>query len=211
MVRRLLPVAVALLLVTSGCVGLITGETVTFEASPATVSDSTLDSTGYELNNATQANVTRDVTVAGQDRTVRLVTERRQYTRSGSLLGVEVVELSRFVVVSVPSATVAGQTLNPAADWANRRVLEAVQGQTGSIDDVESAGNRTVRALGADRQVSEYTGTTEVAGQSIDVRLHLVSFQHEGDIVIGVAVHPETVDETDAVDDLLSGLQHGGD
>jgi hypothetical protein len=211
MARRLLPVAVALLLVTSGCVGLITGETVTFEASPATVSDSTLDSTGYELRNATQANVTRDVTVAGQDRTVRLVTERRQYTRSGSVFGVEVVELSRFVVVSIPSATVAGQTLNPAADWANRRILEAVQGQTRSIDDVEPAGNRTVRVLGEDRRVSEFTGTTEVAGQPLDVRLHIVGFQHEGDIVIGVAVHPENVGETDAVDDLLFGLRHGSD
>lgn len=211
MSRRLLPVAVALLLVTSGCVGLITGETITFEASPATVSDSTLDSTGYELQNATQANITRDVTVAGQDRTIRLVTERRQYTRSGSVFGVDVVELSRFIVVSMPSATVGGQTLNPAADWANRRVLEAVLGRTSGTDDVEPAGNRTVRALGADRRVSEFTGTTQVAGQSLDVRLHLVSFEHEGDVIIAVAIHPENTDETDAVDDLLTGLRHSGD
>ncbi|MEF8827876.1 MAG: DUF6517 family protein [Haloarcula sp.] len=211
MSRRLLPVAVALLLVTSGCVGLITGETVTFEASPATVSDSTLDATGYELQNATQVNVTRDVTVAGQDRTIRLVTERRQYTRSGTVFGVDVVELSRFVVVSMPSATVGGQTLNPAADWANRRVLDAVRGQTRGVDDVEPVGNRTVRVLGEDRRVSEFTGTTQVAGQSLDVRLHLVSFEHEGDVIIAVAVHPENADEADAVDALLSGLQHSGE
>jgi len=210
MTRRLLPVAVAVLLVVSGCVGLITDETVTFEASPATVSDSTLDSTGYQLQNAAQENVTREVTVAGQDRTVRLVNERRQYTRSGSIFGIDIVELSRFIAISTPGANVAGQTLNPANDWSNRRVIETVSDQTGRIDDIEPAGNRTVQALGDSRRVSTFTGTSEVAGQEIDVRLHVASFEHEGDVVIAVGVHPENVEEADTIDDLLSGLQHTG-
>ena len=155
MSRRLLPVAVALLLVTSGCMGLITGETVAFDASPATVSDSTLDSTGYELRNASQRNITRTVSVAGQERTIRLTNEWRQYSRSGTILGIEVGELSRFVVLSTPTA--------------------------------------------------------EVAGQPVDVRVHVASFTHEGDVIVAIGVHPERLDETDNIDDLLSGLQHSGD
>jgi len=211
MSRRLLPVAVALLFVTSGCVGLITGETVTFAAEPATVSDSTLDETGYELQNASQRNVSESVTVAGQERTLRLTNEWRQYTRSGTILGVEVVEISRFVVLSTPTAEVAGQDLNPAADWSNRRVISEMRDRTGLVPDLEAEGNRTVQALGESRRVSTYTGTAQVLGQPVDVRVHVASFTHEGDVVVAVAVHPEDLDETDTVDALFSGLQHSGE
>ena len=64
--RVILTAVVALLVVSSGCVGLITGETVEFEASGASVGDSSLDSTGYELNNSTEREITRDVSFLGQ-------------------------------------------------------------------------------------------------------------------------------------------------
>jgi len=122
-----------------------------------------------------------------------------------------VVELSRFVVLSTPTGGVAGQDLNPAADWSNRRVISEMRDRTGLVPDLEAEGNRTVQALGESRRVSTYTGTAQVLGQPVDVRVHVASFTHEGDVVVAVAVHPEDLDETDTVDALFSGLQHSGE
>lgn len=206
--RLVLAALVSLLIVSAGCTGLITGETVEFDASPATVDDATLESTGYEETNTSEQTVTRDVEFAGQERTIRIVNQLAQYTRDGSIGPIEIPELSRFVVVSSPGATAAGQTLNPAADWSNREVLDQLP--TGQITDIERDGNRTTQSLGDSRTVGMFTGTTEMQGQEVDMRMHVASFEHEGDVIIILGVHPEQINEEEAVDELFGGLEHSG-
>lgn len=244
--RIVLTAVVALIVVSSGCVGLITGDTVEFEANESSVSDSALDSTGYELNNSTERSITREVSFFGQERTIRILNQVKRYTSGGSLAAAtgnetvagnetladservannetlqgavenetgnttDVPGLKRFVVVSSPGANVLGQTLNPAAGWSNERILDQVAGQTGQLNNLEQDGSRTAESLGEERDITEFTATTEVEGREIDVRVHVVSFEHEGDVVIAVAVHPEEFDETDNVDELIGGIEHSG-
>lgn len=226
--RVILPALVALLLVSSGCVGLVTGETVAFEASEGTVSDSALESTGYEASNTTQRAITRDVSFFGQERTVRIVNQVARYTKDGSLADASgnetlsravesgqvesttVPDLSRCIVLTSPGAEVAGQTLNPAGSWSNERIFQEIADQTGQLDNLEQSGSRTTDALGDSRQVTEFTATTEVQGREVEVRAHVVSFEHEGDVVIAVGVHPEELDEEENIDELLGGLEHSG-
>lgn len=240
--RIVLTAVVALMVVSTGCVGLITGDTVEFEANESTVSDSALDSTGYELNNSTERSITREVSFFGQERTIRILNQVNRYTSGGSLAAAtdnetvagnetlpdservannetlqstvenetDVPGLKRFVVVSSPGANVLGQTLNPAAGWSNERILDQVAGQTGQLSNLEQDGSRTAESLGEERDITEFTATTEVEGREIDVRVHVVSFEHEGDVVIAVAVHPEEFDETDSVDELIGGIEHSG-
>ncbi|MFC7020525.1 MULTISPECIES: DUF6517 family protein [Haloarcula] len=204
----LLTALVALLVVSSGCVGLITGETVAFEAEPAAVDAAALETTGYDEARAEAQTVTRNVSVVGQQRTVRITNHVAEYNRSVDLGPLGEVEFARLVLLSTPGATVAGQSLNPLASQSNRRLVERLVQRSGRISDVESQGNRTVQILGEDRTVSEFTGTSEVQGQEIDVRLHVSSFEHEGDVVVAIAVHPERIDERDRVDTLLGAIQH---
>ena len=232
--RVILTTVVALLVVSSGCVGLITGETVAFEANNATVEDEALSSTDYELNNSSTRSLTRDVEFFGQERTIRVVNEIQRYTSNGSLADIadnetmgnnetlrdaaanetggdgEVAGLKRFVVVSSPGATVAGRSLNPAASWSNERILEQVADQTGQLNDLESDGNRTIESLGEEREVSAFNATTQIKGREVEVRAHVVSFEHEGDVVIAVAVHPAEIDEQDNVDELIGSIEHSG-
>lgn len=237
--KFLLTAVVALLVVSTGCVGLITGETVEFEASNATVADDAAESSGYGLNNSTQREITRDVSFLGQERTIRVVNHVNRYTKNGTLGGnateaVESVEnetlqravengsvqqavgnesvsapdAARFVVVSSPGAKVLGQTLNPAASWSNDQILQQVSEQTGKLDNVEFQENRTTESLGDSRTVSEFAATTEIRDRNVDVQVHVTSFEHEGDVIIAVAVHPEAMDEEDAVDEMLAGIEH---
>ncbi|MFB6222052.1 MAG: DUF6517 family protein [Haloarcula sp.] len=212
MQRGLLTALVGLLVVSSGCVGLLTGETVEFDASPASVDDSALEETGYEQTMADEQTIERTVTVAGQERTVRVTNQMRQYQRGIDLGPLGEVEASRFVVFSTPSASVAGQALNPAADWSNERLVEEVASRNSQIDDVQFERNRSVDALGESREVSVFSGTTTIEGQEVDVLIHLASFEHDGDVVVAVGIYPERVDgrESDRVDTMLGGLSHTG-
>ncbi|MBV0901981.1 DUF6517 family protein [Haloarcula salina] len=210
MAHRWLLVAVSLLIVTSGCSGLITGETLTFESSPASVSSDALQETGYEETVANESTIERTVTVAGQERTVRITNHIRQYQRGMELGPVGEVTAGQFIVLSTPSASVAGQPLNPAASWSNQRLVREVASRSRGVSDVQFERNRTVQSLGDSREVSVFSGTTTIEGQEVDVLVHLASFEHEGDVVIAVAVYPETIDEGERVDTLLSGLTHSG-
>ncbi|MBX0294648.1 DUF6517 family protein [Haloarcula nitratireducens] len=208
--KPLLGVLVALLVVSSGCVGLITGETVAFESAPTSVDDSVLESTGYELTNSTEQNVTRTVEFAGQERTIRVVSHVDQYRRGIDFGPLGTVQLSRFVVVSTPNAEVAGQSLNPAAQWSNREVVAQVAARAGGVRDIQFESNRTTQSLGESRQVSTFSGVMTVFGQEIDVRMHAASFEHEGDVIVVFAVHPDEIDEQARVDTMLRGLEHEG-
>ena len=208
--RILVSVAVALLVVTSGCVGLVTGDTVEFEAADASVADNVLESTGYELQNSSSQNVTRDVSFAGQERTIRVENKLSDYSKGVDFGPLGEFETARFTLLSTPGAQVAGQTLNPAADWSNQRIADQLANRNGDIDDIQRENNRTTQSLGDTRTVTEFSGTTTVAGQDVDMVVHVASFEHDGDIIIAVGAHPERIDETDNIDTMLGGLEHSG-
>jgi len=209
-------------------VGLITGETVEFEATEGSVDDAEVDSADYTQNNSSERSITRDVTFLGQERTIRIVNQVNRYTKNGTLAeatgnetlaqAVErgrtnvtsVPDLARFVLVSSPGAKVLGQTLNPAASWSNERILEEVADQTGQLNGPDKEDTRTVESLGEERNVTEFSATTEIKGKEVDVRAHVVSYEHEGDVIIAVGVHPEAMDEEDNVDELVEGIEHSG-
>ncbi|KAA9398043.1 hypothetical protein Har1130_05760 [Haloarcula sp. CBA1130] len=210
--KGILTLLVGLLVVSSGCVGLLTGETVEFDSSPASVSDSALEETGYEQSMADEQTIERTVTVAGQERTIRVTNHVRQYQRGIDLGPVGEVNAGSFIVFSTPSASVAGQTLNPAASWSNERLVEEVASRNDQINDVQFQRNRSVESLGDTREVSVFSGTTTIEGQEVDVLIHLTSFEHEGDVVVAVAVYPERINDRESprVDTLLGGLSHSG-
>jgi hypothetical protein len=79
---------------------------------------------------------------------------------------------------------------------------------TSGLSNVQFEANRTVEFLGADRTVSEYSARQTMGGVETNVTIHLAIAEHDGDNVIGVALHPERVDERARVNELLAGLRH---
>jgi len=103
----------------------------------------------------------------------------------------------------------AGQTMNPAADWSERRVLTEVAQQYASLTDISHVDNRSLAILGEARTVEQFAGTTTVGNDEIDVFIHVTKFTHDGDVVVGIGVHPSSFpDEQDRQDDMFSGIQH---
>ena len=208
--RRLGTVLLVALVLTSGCLSVVTGGTATFTSEPATVSEPTLEGTGYSLDRRTTMNESRNFSVAGQERTVRVSSHLAQYHRNVSLGPLGEYELARFVVLSTPAVDVLGRTFNPVGDWSERRIVRQLSSQYDGLSDVSHVNNRSVRVLGESRSVSKFSGrATAVGGQKIDVVLHVTKFRHGDDFVLAVGIHPARLpDEQGRVDELLRGVEH---
>lgn len=208
--RTVAALAVATLLLTSGCIGFLTGsESLSFESEPVGVTDAALEETGYTEQRTTAVAQNRTFSVAGQERTVEVTNHLAEYSRAAdTLFGDQ--QVSRFTAFSTPQVNIAGQgPFNPVSDLSDRELALRLQQQYDSIENVRFESNRTVSTLGTETTVSKFRADATLAsGESVEVFMHITKFKHEGDYVIAVAVHPTQVDEESNVDRLVEGLDH---
>lgn len=208
--RVVAALAVTGLLLTSGCIGFLTGsESLAFESEPVAVSDAALEETGYEEQRRTEQTVERTFSVAGQERTVTATNHLAEYGKSaGTLFGD--TQVSRFVAFTTPEVEVAGQgPFNPVGELSNRQLALRLTEQYDRLENVRRESNRTATAFGSETTVSKFRADARVAGgQEVEVFLHVAKIQHEGDFVIAIAVHPTQVDEEANVDRLVGGIEH---
>lgn len=202
--------AVALLVVSSGCVGVLTGErALAFEADPVGVAEDTREEAGYETLRVERMTVNRSFTVVGETRTVSVTNHVAAYGRAVELGPLSTAPYARVTVLATPQVELAGRTLNPVGELSNRELVTRLQSQYESIEDVSHAGNRTVEILGEDRTVSRFDATTTVAGVELDLLLHVTKFRHGGDFVVAVGVHPARLDgEDDRVRTMFRDVEH---
>ena len=208
--RSLAGVAVALLVLSSGCVGFLAGdEPATFESDPVEVADARQSEAGYETVRVGTNTTNQTFSVAGESRTVTVTNHVASYRRAVDLGPLEEAPFARFTVLATPQVEILGQTLNSAGTLSNRDLALQLQSQYDSIDDVRFVGNRTVEILGEPRTVSRFDATTTVGGVEVDLALHVTKFPHGADFVVAIAVYPARLDgETDRVETMLRGIQH---
>lgn len=210
--RTAVGVLLAALVVTSGCVGFLTGsEALEFDASKVTVSDQARSDTGYEEARVAEQTVNETVSAAGQERRVQVTNWMAQYDRSVDLGALGSQRAAVFVALSTPKVEVAGQTFNPVGDMSNRELLQQLQSRYGGLQVGAQVANDSVTALGEERAVEKYEAQADFQGETADVYVHVAKFEHDGDFVVVVAVYPQQLpDEQEKVYALVAGLEHGG-
>lgn len=195
------------MLVSSGCIGFLTGEeALTFESGQATVSQQALSETGYEKTRAEEQVVRRNFS----GRQVKVTNQLVEYKRQASLPMLGTKEFARFTVMATPKVSVAGQTFNPVAKMSNRELAQQLQEKYKTIKNIELEGNRSVTVLGESVTVSKFSAkATTVGGNQMDVYLHIAQAKTDHDFVIAIAVYPQKLEgEQGRVDTLLEGIQH---
>lgn len=203
------------LLMTTGCLGFITGNSaLTVTSSDVAVSDSALSATDYEPVRQQTLSVNETVSVADQERTVKATNHLRVYSRDVPLQvnGVALpadVAVTRFAVLSTPKAEVAGHSLNPIGHLSEKELVKRFLNEYNEIDGLDFAGNRTVESLGDERTVSTFTATIQITENvEIPILLHVTTFSHNDDYITAIAIHPKQIDEGNRIDQLLNGLEH---
>lgn len=202
----------AAVIVTAGCVGVLTGsEPLLVEAEPVSVSGTAQSAADYEEARKTTQELQEEVSAAGQTREVIVTNHVAEYVRSVDAGPLGSGELARFVVVSTPAVEVLGQTFNPVGDMSNRELAELAQDQYEDLRNLQSAGERTVTVLGTDTTVSRFTADATLAGtdQTVEVTLHVTRVRDDGDFIVVIAAHPSLLPgEADRVDTMLEGVRH---
>ncbi|MEE6208721.1 DUF6517 family protein [Salarchaeum sp. III] len=205
--RTAVAVALAVLVLASGCLGFLSGP-VTFSANQVTVEDSTLQSSGYEEVSVEKMQVNRTFTAAGQSKTVEITNWVAQYEKQVSVLGVE-RRAAVFGTFSSPEVSVLGKSFNPLNEYDDHELAQLIQKRYGTIDDLQAVSNTTMTVLGHDATVTKFSGTANFDGQSVDVFVHVTKVNDGGDIVAAVGVYPQQLDgEQEHVYTLLQNLEH---
>ncbi|MGB9965855.1 DUF6517 family protein [Halobacterium hubeiense] len=207
--RTAVAVALAALLATSGCLGVLTGGGVEVSASQATVSEDALQETGYQEVSVDESVVTREFSAAGQSRNVTVTNWVAMYERSIDVPFLGEQRAAVFGAFASPEVSVLGQSFNPIEDYDNRDLAGLAQQQYDGLSVGESVGTREATVLNETTEVTKFEGTADIDGQTVDVYIHVTKVKHDGDHVVAVAIYPQALDgEEDRVDELLAGLEH---
>lgn len=207
--RTAVAVALAALLATSGCLGVLGGDDLSFSASQATVSEDALQETGYEEVRVNESVITREFSVAGQSRNVTVTNWVAMYERTVDVPVLGERRAAVFGAFASPEVSVLGQSFNPIADYSERELANLAQQQYSGLSIGQTASTRNVTVLNETTEVTKFEGSAEIGGQSVDVFVHVTKVKHDGDHVVAVAIYPQNLNgEQERVDALLTGLEH---
>jgi len=209
MERRLaIGVLLAVTVATSGCVAAVTGGTITFEASPATVADGALADQGFELGESDTVEIDRtvEVPVVGT-RDVRITNHVRAYGPAAEE-GEEAAPAALFLV-STPQAQVAGQGTNPLGRVPLEELVTRVAQRGDGFEEMEKVGSRELTVLGKSTTVEKYSTTTQLEGERVDTFVYVTRVPHGSDYVISVAMLPQQFEsEESALFALMRSVEH---
>lgn len=205
-------VAVLAVVLTAGCTGLVFGDGAEFDAEPAAVDEAVLDETGYEHQDTESIEIEETEEVAGQERTISVTNWVVTY-ESGLELQGEHQESTAFVVATTPDVSIAGQRLNPVADFDNEELLsefgDELEGDYGELRDVRVVDERVEPVLGKEATVTTFAAETEIDGEELTINIHVTQVVNDDDIVIAIGAHPEVFQqEGPNVHALMRGIEH---
>jgi hypothetical protein len=207
-------VAVALLMVTSGCIGFLTGsEPLEFSSEPAAVSGSAATDAGYEYNDTRAQTVNQSVEVAGQERRVIATNQITDYTKSADLGPLGEAEVGVFNVVTTPAVEIAGQTLNPIGSYSNARLVEFVQQQYSGLGGIERVSEQNITVQGTETTVTKFSATANIEGQEVDVFIHVTKYRSGEDFVVAIGVYPQQLEgqEESNILSMMRAIDHPAD
>ena len=200
----------AMFVITSGCVGVLTGsEPFVATASEVGVNEAALSETDFQHENTQTAWLNRTVDVAGQEREVRIRNYVSIYQIDPSISMDGTVTFGLFSAFSTPQVSIAGQALNPVGQMSHKQLIERVAGESGEIRDVQQSGSRTTTILGSDAEVTKFSAVAVRQGQEVPVFIEVTRVEDGEDYVIAVGVYPQEGDDVEPqVETLFSGLEH---
>ncbi|MFW5937554.1 MAG: DUF6517 family protein [Halanaeroarchaeum sp.] len=208
--RAMLGGVAAGLTATAGCLDVITGEEpLEFSSEPATVPESTLDSTGYELVDEESPTVSQEFSAAGQTREVEVTNQVATYEKAVDLGPLGSVRAAMFAVFTTPQIEIAGRTFNPIGEMSNRELLQEMASRYDGLTIGDEVGSTEVQTLGKTATVTRYEATATVDGQEVPIYLLLSRLQHGEDFVVTVGGYPRQLTEEESnMYTLIENVEH---
>lgn len=204
-------VAVALLTASAGTGVVQIGGPLTFDASPAEVTEEGLSETGYEEQRQHTQTVSRDLSLFTRSLSVSVNNELTRYSRSPAVEDLGTRQAATFVTLASPEVRIGGQSFNPIAEMSNRELADRFDDDFHRLRVNESVENRTHTVLETETVVEKFDGAARVGGDWVDVSVHVTKVRHEGDYVVALAIYPQSASgEEERAFELLDSIEHDG-
>lgn len=162
-----------------------------FDADPVAIDPEPLTAAGYESDDPEPFTAEGEVPIGGVDVTVRATSWSVRYPNPD--------RQALLLLASTPDATVFGRSVNPfvRGDDAEllRRILERVGDDQGIDTEFERVDETGIDVLGQSTTVTTFATRIDAEGESVPGFVHFGTCSHDGDLVLLVGAHPETVDE----------------
>jgi hypothetical protein len=204
-------VAVAIVVATAGCLGVLSSDDgLVFKSGETLVENETLAEAGYELQHAEfqTFNETLSVGEGGNDTEIVVRNHAAMYGPKSDLpAGVGTVQVG---IITTPDATVAGQSANPLLRMDEYERAFRYLPKTDS-QGFERYGNYTVEPFGEPVTVTVLATETDSNEETPTAFVHVMQTQRpDGDVVLAYATHSaETADEAPSIARLFGSLKQG--
>lgn len=210
----------------TGCMDLLQ-DGVEAEASLAIVEESVVDETDYSYVDAEAHVIDETFEVADESRDVHVTSWGATYTKNASDLEHEVdgdssdyegdaeelfdQDAAGYVVISTPSVAIAGQEINPVGRMDNEEIIEEFNNEltSGKVKDISKVDEHPIKTLDEVVPAIEFDALVETEdGDTYEVKLYVTEVENEDDIILGIGLFPQGVDEEENVLKLTENLEH---
>lgn len=204
--------AVLGLIVATGCVGLVMGDGLEMESEPAAVSDAAVEETSFRFAEHRTIRLNETIEVLGAERQINATNHATIYNTTTALDRYD-RDTGGFVVITTPDVSIRGQSVNPAARMSNKELVDRFRGEieseVGELGELTAVGNRTEPVLGYAANVSVFETRTTIQDMDVTLFVHVTTVRHGGDLVIGIGVHPEALQQqAPEIHQLMRGIEH---
>lgn len=183
--------AAAGMLGVSGCLSGVLGTVTTLESTPAGVSRSALDSTGYEAIGIEEIVTEETVEAAGQSETIAVTSYLSNYEKQVGIEGLAEQATATFAVLSTPKLEIAGRTMNPVGEMSGQEVVELIGDSYDSIEGIEHDSDETITILDQSTTKSRFVAEASFLGLPLELDIHVTEAVDRGDdLLVAIGVHP---------------------
>ena len=195
--------------------GLVFNSSAEFKANPVTVGQEPVADNGYEAVLEEQFEVTEELSVLGQTRSIVATNHRDKYERTLDVQD-EQFDAAVFMIVATPAITVASRPLNPVASMSHSKLLtefgDELEGSYDGINTLSRVTQREGVLLGQQTTVSQFETSVEANGELVDVYLYVTTVRSSGNIVVAVGGHPAPfAQERASILELMAAADHPAD
>ncbi len=184
----------------SGCMGVLDGKGLKFQAKTAKTSPSD----GYKPQGVKKRTIKRKF--AGQ--TVTAVNEVATYEKTLQIPLFGSAKLGVFAVISTPAVSVAGKTFNPVKGYSNDKLVGMIASNYDNIKNPSQVGSTSLSMLNSTTTVSTYEATATFDGQQVPIYIEVTKVRAGHDFVIAVGVYPKQLSEGDAIHSMMASTKH---
>lgn len=183
----------------SGCLSGALGTVTSLESTPATVNQSALDETGYQLVGVEEIVTEEEVEAAGISDTIVVTSHLTEYEKSVGVEEITEQATALFSILSTPKIEIAGQTFNPVADMSSQQLVTMIADNYDSIGDLEHQTDETVTVLEQSVTKAQFVAEASLRGFPLDLNIHVTEAVERGDdLLVMIGVYPRLLQSEEA-------------